>query len=160
MQWLSDKMPAESPHVAIIHNDYKLDNVVWSRDDPLRLVGVLDWEMATLGDPLMDLGCTLGYWVQPDDPEQHRNFPSMPTLYEGAPTRAELVARFEQQSGYAVDNIDFYFCFGLFRLAGIGQQIYYRYYHGHTKDPRFARLRDKVVSLHLMCEKVMTESEL
>ena len=75
-------------------------------------------------------------------------------------SREELVARFSENLGISVDHFDFYFCFGLFRLAGIGQQIFYRYYHGQTKDKRFARLRDKVESLHLMCEKVISESDL
>ena len=160
IQWLQDKMPPESEKVGIIHNDYKMDNVIWSLQDPMQLIGVLDWEMATLGDPLMDLGCTLGYWVQADDPEHFRQHPAMPTMAPGAPTRAELVERFSQNLGISVEHFDFYFCFGLFRLAGIGQQIYYRYYHGQTSDARFARLRDKVESLNLMCEKIMNESDL
>jgi aminoglycoside phosphotransferase (APT) family kinase protein len=160
MQWLQNKMPAESDKVGIIHNDYKMDNVIWSLDDPLKLIGVLDWEMCTLGDPLMDLGCTLGYWAERDDPEIFRQFAAMPTTHAGAPTRAELIAHFGQRLGISVEQFDFYFCFGLFRLAGIGQQIYKRYYEGLTKDTRFARLKDKVFSLHAMCEKVIDESEL
>lgn len=160
VQWLQDKMPTESDKVGIIHNDYKIDNVIWSLDDPLRLIGVLDWEMATLGDPLMDLGCTLGYWAERDDPEVFRKFAAMPTTHPGAPSRAELIARFSENSGISVEKFDFYFCFGLFRLAGIGQQIYNRFYHGKTKDQRFARLKDKVYSLHDMCEKVVNESDL
>jgi len=160
MQWLQDKMPPESKKVGIIHNDYKMDNVIWSLDDPLKLIGVLDWEMTTLGDPLMDLGCTLGYWVDPSDPEHFKKFLAMPTTNPGAPTRAELVDRFSKNLNISVDHFDYYFCFGLFRLAGIGQQIFYRYYHGQTKDKRFAKLRDKVESLNLMCEKVISESDL
>lgn len=160
MQWLQDKMPPESEKIGIIHNDYKMDNVIWSLEDPLKLIGVLDWEMTTLGDPLMDLGCTFGYWAEPNDPEHFRKFAAMPTTEPGAPTRAELLDRFSKNLGISVEHFDFYFCFGLFRLAGIGQQIFYRYYHGQTKDKRFARLRDKVESLHLMCEKIIAESDL
>lgn len=160
IQWLHDKMPAESDKVGIIHNDYKMDNVIWSLDDPLKLIGVLDWEMCTLGDPLMDLGCTLGYWAERDDPEMFKKFAAMPTTHPGAPTRMELVAHFGERLGISVEKIDFYFCFGLFRLAGIGQQIYKRYYEGITKDQRFARLKDKVYSLHAMCEKIINESDL
>ncbi len=160
MQWLHDKMPAESEKVGIIHNDYKMDNVIWSLDDPLKLIGVLDWEMTTLGDPLMDLGSTFGYWVERDDPEHFRKFVTMPTIHPGAPTRAEMVQRLSDRLGISVEGFDFYFCFGLFRLAGIGQQIYYRYFHGQTQDQRFARLKDKVLSLHEMCEKVIAESDL
>lgn len=160
MAWLRDKMPAESGVAGIIHNDYKLDNVIWSVDDPMKVIGVLDWEMATVGDPLMDLGCTLGYWAEAGDPEFFRQYRAMPSDATGAPTRAEIVARFSERTGIAVDNIDFYFCFGLFRLAGIGQQIYYRYAQGLTKDQRFARLIDKVHSLRQMCELVISRSTL
>lgn len=158
--WLRDRMPAESGVVSIIHNDYKLDNVIWSPDDPMRLIGVLDWEMATIGDPLMDLGCTLGYWVQADDPDYFRRFRSMPSDEPGAPSRAEVVARFSEKTGINVSNIDFYFCFGLFRLAGIVQQIYYRYVQGLTRDARFANLGDKVDGLHKMCLRVIGQSRL
>jgi len=158
--WLRDKMPAESGVVGIIHNDYKLDNVIWSVDDPLRMIGVLDWEMATVGDPLMDLGCTLGYWAEEGDPAFFRQYRAMPSDARGAPTRAEIVARFSERTGINVSNIDFYFCFGLFRLAGIGQQIYYRYAEGLTRDQRFARLIDKVHSLRQMCELVVSRSSL
>lgn len=158
--WLRDKMPSESGAVGVIHNDYKLDNVIWSVDDPLKMIGVLDWEMATVGDPLMDLGCTLGYWAEAGDPDFFRQYRAMPSDAPGAPTREEIVARFSERTGINVSNIDFYFCFGLFRLAGIGQQIYYRYAQGLTKDQRFARLIDKVHSLRQMSELVIQRSRL
>lgn len=160
IEWLHDKMPAESDQIGIIHNDYKMDNVIWSLDDLLKMIGILDWEMCTLGDPLMDLGSTLGYWVERSDPEHFRNFSAMPTLHPGAPTRAQIVHRFGENLGVSTDNFDFYFCFGLFRLAGIGQQIYKRYYEGLTRDQRFARFKEKTNSLNLMCEKVINESNL
>jgi aminoglycoside phosphotransferase (APT) family kinase protein len=160
MQWLDDRMPADSGLARIIHNDYKLDNVIWSAADPLQLIGVLDWEMATVGDPLMDLGCTLGYWVEATDPAHHRSFRAMPSDAPGAPTRAEIVARFSERTGLAVERFDFYFCFGMFRLAVIGQQIYYRYHQGLTGDARFAGMINKVLSLHSMCEMVIARSDL
>lgn len=160
MQWLHDKMPAESGMARIIHNDYKLDNVIWSAENPLQIIGVLDWEMATVGDPLMDLGCTLGYWAEAGDPDYHRQYRAMPSDAPGAPTRAEIVERFAQRTGLTVDRIDFYFCFGMFRLAVIGQQIYYRYYQGLTKDARFATLIHKAHSLHKMCESLIARSPL
>jgi len=101
------------------------------------VVGVLDWEMSTIGDPLMDLGCTLGYWIQPGDPEEMQVIRMMPTNAPGALTREQVVARYAELSGRPVDNFDFYYCFGMFRLAVIAQQIYYRYYHGQTADERF-----------------------
>jgi len=155
MQWLQDNMPAESGKASVIHNDYKLDNVIFSADNPLQVIGVLDWEMATVGDPLMDLGCTLGYWVQTSDPEFFRESRTMPSDIEGAPGRGEIIQRFQEKTGLAVDNFPFYFCFGLFRLCVIGQQIYYRYYHGHTKDERFAGFLKKAYVLQQMCELII-----
>ena len=91
IKWLQDNMPEESGKASVIHNDYKLDNVIFDVENPLRLIGVLDWEMSTVGDPLMDLGCTVGDWVQLDDPEFFRNARTMPSDIEGAPTRAEIM---------------------------------------------------------------------
>ena len=155
IQWLHDNMPAESGKASVIHNDYKMDNVIFDAADPLRVIGVLDWEMSTVGDPLMDLGCTLGYWVQVDDPDFFRESRTMPSDIEGAPTRAEIIERFQQQTGLSVENFPFYFCFGLFRLCVIGQQIYYRYYHGLTKDQRFAGFLKKAHVLQRMCELII-----
>ena len=155
IQWLHDNMPAESGKASVIHNDYKMDNVIFSAENPLRVIGVLDWEMATVGDPLMDLGCTLGYWVEQGDPEFFRAYRNMPSDVEGAPTRQEIIARFQKQTGLAVENFPFYFCFGLFRLGVIGQQIYYRYYHGLTQDHRFKAMIKKTAILQQMCELVM-----
>ena len=140
IRWLHDNMLEESKKSCIIHNDYKFDNIVLSPEDPLKIIGVLDWEMATIGDPLMDLGSSLAYWVQADDPPEFQAIRMMPTNIPGAMTRDELVQRYAEKSGVKIDNFDFYYCFGLFRLAGIAQQIYYRYYHKQTKDDRFALL--------------------
>jgi aminoglycoside phosphotransferase (APT) family kinase protein len=139
MAWLEEKMPPESRKAGIIHNDFKFDNIVLDPSDPLKIVGVLDWEMSTLGDPLMDLGGTLGYWVEKDDPPERHVMRTMPTHLDGALTRKEFVDLYGRLSGIEMDRFDFYYCFGLFRLAVIVQQIYYRYYHGQTRDERFAR---------------------
>ena len=155
IKWLQDNMPEESGKASVIHNDYKLDNVIFDVGNPLRLIGVLDWEMSTVGDPLMDLGCTLGYWVQLDDPEFFRNARTMPSDIKGAPNRAEIIERFKDRTGLSVDHFPFYFCFGLFRLLVIGQQIYYRYYHGHTKDDRFASFLNKASVLQQMCMMII-----
>jgi len=155
MQWLQDNMPPESGKASVIHNDFKLDNVIFDVGDPLKLIGVLDWEMATVGDPLMDLGCTLGYWTQTDDPDFFRESRTMPSDVDGAPTRAEVVARFRERTGLPVDNFAFYFVFGLFRLTVIGQQIYYRYYHGLTSDERFVGFLKKSVALKKMCDLII-----
>ncbi len=155
IKWLTDNMPAESGKASVIHNDYKMDNVIFDADDPLNVIGVLDWEMSTVGDPLMDLGCTLGYWVQIDDPDFFRESRTMPSDIEGAPTRVEIIERFQQQTGLSVENFPFYFCFGMFRLCVIGQQIYYRYYHGLTRDERFSGFLKKAHVLQRMCEKII-----
>ncbi len=141
--WLNEHQPLESA-AALIHNDYKYDNLVLDPADWSRVRAVLDWEMTTLGDPLMDLGSSLGYWVDPDDPPAMQQLRLSPTTLPGNPTRAELVERYAQASGRDVGDAVFYYVYGLFKLAVIVQQIYYRYKHGHTQDPRFARLIDAV----------------
>ncbi|MCY7365581.1 MAG: phosphotransferase family protein [Frankiaceae bacterium] len=134
MAWLAERQPADVG-ICLVHNDFRLDNLVL--DDDLRVVGVLDWEMAALGDPLMDLGGALAYWVQADDEDMMRLSKRQPTDLPGMPTRAEVVEHYRSRTGLAVDNWTFYEVFGLFRLAGIAQQIYYRYFHGQTTNPAF-----------------------
>ena len=126
--------PQESA-AAVIHNDYKYDNVVLSAEDPTRIVAVLDWEMATLGHPHMDLGTTLGYWIEAGDPEALRQTAFGPTAVPGSLTRRELVARYELQTGHPVPDALFFYCFGLFKIAVIVQQIYARYVRGHRSRP-------------------------
>lgn len=140
MAWLAENMPEDSAFPGIIHNDFKFDNVILDPENPLSIIGVLDWEMATVGDPLMDLGCSLGYWVEADDPPEFQISRSVPTHAAGALTRREVLTHYEKISGRSVGNTDFYLCFGMFRLAVIAQQIYYRYFHGQTKDARFKHL--------------------
>lgn len=136
MAWLADNMPAEMS-AALIHNDYKYDNVVLDPADSTRIVAVLDWEMATLGDPLMDLATTLSYWAEKDEPAP---LVFGPTALPGNMNRMQLVDRYQERSGLEVANPVFYFVFGLFKLAVIVQQIYARYQKGHTRDERFANL--------------------
>ena len=153
-RWLTEHMPAESG-TAIIHNDYKYDNVVLNPTDLTHIVAVLDWEMATLGDPLMDLGTTLGYWVEADDPEPLRQAAIGPTMLPGNLTRRELVERYERASGRHVADPLFYYCFGLFKIAVIVQQIYARLVRGHTHDPRFARLNEVVAVMSRQAERAL-----
>jgi aminoglycoside phosphotransferase (APT) family kinase protein len=160
MQWLQDNMPRDFDRPGIIHNDYKFDNVVLNPDNPLEIIGVLDWEMATIGDPLMDLGSSLGYWVQADDPDDFQAARMLPTNLPGALTRAEMVRRYADKAGISIDNFDFYLCFGLFRLAVIAQQIYYRFYHGQTKDERFKMLIFAIHILESAANKTMAQSSL
>lgn len=144
--WLAEHMPVESG-AALIHNDYKYDNLVLDPDDPTRIVAVLDWEMATIGDPLMDLGTTLGYWVEANDSEEVRAGAFGPTALPGSLTRRELVDRYAEKTGRDVSGILFHYCFGLYKIAVIVQQIYARYIRGHTRDSRFARLNERVAAL-------------
>jgi aminoglycoside phosphotransferase (APT) family kinase protein len=159
MMWLHEHMPPESPRPAIVHNDYKLDNVVLDERNPVKIIGVLDWEMATVGDPLMDLGNSLAYWVQRDDPPEMEIVRLMPTDLEGAPIRSQIVERYAEKSGCNVERFDFYYCFGLFRLAVIAQQIYYRYYHGQTTDERFKMMIHAVKVLEKTARRVISESK-
>ena len=136
--WLRDNQPPGAA-VSLIHNDYKLDNVMLAPDDPDRVVAVFDWDMCTLGDPLSDLGALLTYWTEPADPPYLQATAMMP-LGGGFLTRAELVARYAAKSGRAVGDIAFYHALGLFRLTVIIAQIFIRYQRGQTQDPRFAAL--------------------
>ena len=138
--WLASALPAESAQIALIHNDYKLDNVVFDAAAPERLIGVLDWEMATIGDPWMDLGCSLAYWIEAGDPPELLAIRMLPTQLPGSMSRAEVVRRYAQARGLPEPDFRFYRVFGLFRLAVIVQQIYYRFFHGQTRDSRFAGL--------------------
>ena len=144
-QWLLQRIP-ETGDATLVHNDYKFDNVMLDPDDPTRIVAVLDWEMCTLGDPLMDLGTTIGYWVEKgDDPRWHA-MAFGPTAAPGAMTRRELAERYAERTGRDVSNMLFYYCFALLKISGIVQQIYYRWSKGYTKDPRFGVL-DKIVEV-------------
>ncbi len=137
--WLGENLPPEST-AALIHNDYKYDNIVLAENDLTRIVAVLDWEMATIGDPLMDLGTTLGYWVEKSDPDVWQLTPTALTARPGSLTRRELAESYAAVSGADLSNLVFYYVYGLCKIAGIAQQIYYRFQQGHTSDPRFAGL--------------------
>ena len=136
--WLAERMP-QSPAASIIHNDFKHDNLIFD-DSVTRVTGVLDWEMATIGDPLADWGTSLSYWVQADDPQPLQMLRFGPTTLPGTPTREEITARYAEKSGRDVSNIQWYFIYGIFKGAVVGQQIYYRFKQGLTKDERFAML--------------------
>ena len=139
MAWLDRRQP-DDVAACVIHNDFKLDNLVLDRADPTRVVGVLDWEMATVGDPLMDLAGSMAYWVQADDPEDFQLMRRVPTHLPGMLTRDEVVSAYAERTGRTVtaDQWRFYEVFGLFRLAVIAQQIYYRYVHGQTTNEAYA----------------------
>ncbi len=160
MEWLQEKIPPDWDKPSVIHNDFKFDNVVLDPENPLEITGILDWEMATVGDPLMDLGNSLAYWVEKDDPQQLQLIRLMPTHLEGMLTRSEQVELYGKLMGFDIPNFDFYLCFGVFRLSVIAQQIYYRFYHGQTKDKRFGMLIHAVKILEGAALQLIEESEL
>lgn len=138
--WLSEHAPPDSSRSALIHNDYKFDNVVLSPLDLSEVLAVLDWEMATNGDPLMDFGTTLGYWVDADDPEEWQRFGFGLTTLPGSFSRRDVVEYYAKRSGLEIPEVVFYYAYGLLKIAVIVQQIYFRYKQGLTKDARFAGL--------------------
>jgi aminoglycoside phosphotransferase (APT) family kinase protein len=151
MAWLAEHQPEDVAN-CLVHNDFRLDNLVLDAD--LQVIGVLDWEMATLGDPLMDLGGALAYWVQADDDDMFRLSKRQPTDLPGMPTRADVVDRYRERTGLTVDHWAFYEVFGLFRLAGIAQQIYYRYHHGQTTNEAFKDFWFFVTYLDERCRRL------
>ncbi len=141
--WMRQHRPADGAP-AFIHNDYKYDNLVLDPTDPGRVIAVLDWEMATVGHPLMDLGTSLAYWTEPREAEALQLAAANLTWLPGNLDRAGVLERYALKSGRNVDDFLFYFVFGAFKIGVIVQQIYARYKKGHTQDPRFAGLLDAV----------------
>ncbi len=154
--WMEEHTP-EASDAALIHNDYKYDNMVLAPEDITRIVGVLDWEMATIGDPLADLGTALAYWVEASDPEDLQEIRWSPSTYPGSMTRSELVNRYQRLTGRDMSQMRFYLVFARFKIAVIVQQIYYRYHQGLTADPRFAEMPAAVQAL-LRASLLATES--
>lgn len=135
--WLRTHKP-QTTQFSLVHNDYKLDNVMLAADDPGKIVAIFDWDMCTLGDPLSDLGALLCYWTELDDPPHFQAMSMMPLGVPGFMTRAELVERYAEKSGRDVHDIHFYHALGLFRLTVIIAQIFIRFKRGQTQDQRFA----------------------
>ncbi len=150
VQWMQQHTPTMSA-VSLIHNDYKYDNVVLDSSEITRIVGVLDWEMCTIGDSLSDLGTALGYWSDATDPEELQENRWGPTNEPGSLTRAEIVHYYSQKTGCDASQIAFYLAFARFKLAVIVQQIYFRYHQGLTKDQRFASMPDTIRMLLRAC---------
>jgi aminoglycoside phosphotransferase (APT) family kinase protein len=154
LAWLAEHLPA-TERLAVIHNDFRFDNAVLDPADPRRIVGLLDWELATVGDPLMDLGNTLAYWVEAGDDVLARATRRQPTHLPGMLTRREVVEYYGEKTGIVPESWTFYEVYGLFRLSAIAQQIYYRYHHRQTSNPAFRRYWALVHYLHWRCRRLM-----
>jgi aminoglycoside phosphotransferase (APT) family kinase protein len=149
--WLVEHVPTEPQRHSVVHNDFKMDNLVWAAGAPERLIGVLDWEMATLGDPLMDLACTLSFWIEEGDPDDLKALRAMPSAQPGAPGRRAALDRYLGRSKAELRDFRFYRGFGLFRRAVIEQQKFHRFSTGQTDDPRFRNLDGAVRTLLEAC---------
>jgi aminoglycoside phosphotransferase (APT) family kinase protein len=153
IDWLAANLPPESG-AAILHNDYKYDNLILDPADLTEVRAVLDWEMCTIGDPLMDLGTTLGYWTEAGDPPAVVEMFGLTTL-PGNLNRAEVVARYGASSGRSIQDPLFYYVYGLFKIAVIVQQLYKRFIAGNTHDPRYAHLGDVVGGYDWLAERAL-----
>ena len=158
MAWLEENIPPDNERPGIIHNDFKLNNLIVDQHDLSRIVGVFDWEMATLGDPVLDLIGSLAYVIEPDDPPEMETNNQWPLCMRVGVTRKELLNLYEELSGRTIHNFDYYHCLSHFRLAVIIQQIYYRYHHGQTQDERFAPMILAVHALVNFAGQIMERS--
>ncbi|HPA35672.1 MAG TPA: phosphotransferase family protein [Chitinophagales bacterium] len=157
INWLKANIPTEE-RSCMIHNDFRFDNVILNPENPMEIIGVLDWEMATVGDPMMDLGNTLAYWVQADDDFMAKSTRRQPTNAEGMLTRKEVIAYYCGKMGFEPKQFTFYEVYGLFRLAVIAQQIYYRYYHKQTNNKEFKNWWILVHYLNWRCRKAIKQA--
>ena len=145
IDWLR-KHRTESRDVSLLHNDYKLDNLLVNEVDPGRAVAILDWDMCTSGDPLMDLGYVLNQWSEPSDEPEWIEKSSIPSEEAGFPSRAEIVDRYAARTGFDVSNVDWYYAFSAMKFAVIIQQIFIRFHRGQTQDERFAGFDERARS--------------
>jgi len=143
--WLAEHAPAESDH-ALVHGDYKLDNVMFAPDDDPRIAGVFDWEMSTLGDPLADLGYALHFWPDPDDRRRVVSERFAPAFLAGEdyPTRTEFIERYETRSGREFTTPRFYLALAAFKMAALGEMFYARFLRGGVDDPMYERMGEGV----------------
>ncbi|WP_233340211.1 phosphotransferase family protein [Pseudidiomarina tainanensis] len=156
MHWLNANMPTHET-ICMTHNDFRFDNLVLDTSDPTKIIGVLDWELATLGNPLMDLGNSLAYWIQADDDPIARSTRRQPTHLPGMLTRQQVIEYYCEKMGVNVKDFRFYEVFGLFRLSVIAQQIYFRYHHKQTRNPAFKNFWFLVHYLHWRARKLIKQ---
>lgn len=157
--WLRDNLPAEQ-RLCMTHNDFRLDNLILNPAEPTEILAVLDWELATIGDPLMDLGNMLAYWIEADDDAIARSTRRQPTHLPGMMTRAEIVRYYCDKMGLEVEAFAFYEVYGLFRLSAIAQQIYYRYHHRQTRNKAFKNFWFLVHYLHWRCRRLIWQDRI
>ncbi len=158
-EWISEDIP-DSPPATIVHNDYKLNNLVLNPEDLTEVRAVLDWEMTTIGDPLFDLAVSLSYWVEPGDSQELKEVLPTVTDTKGFMSRKEFVDYYAKKSGRDLSNMHWYMVFGYFKLAVILQQIYARWHKGQTKDERFASFNERVRSLIVYANDLAKKGEL
>lgn len=153
--WLEAHLPPAPPRAAVLHGDFRIDNVIVAADEPHEILAVLDWELCALGDPLMDLGNALAYWIEPDDPDYLKALQLQPSTAAGMLTRAQILDLYQERTGVRIDDFTFYLVYGYWRTTVILQQIYYRYFHGQTKDARFATFGIAVQQLGAHCSRLI-----
>jgi aminoglycoside phosphotransferase (APT) family kinase protein len=154
MDYLKANVP-KNENSCFIHNDFRFDNVVLDENNPTKIIGVLDWEMATIGDPMMDLGNSLAYWVQADDDFVARQTRRQPTHLPGMMKRKEVIEYYCEKMGFDAKDFTFYEVYGIFRLAVIMQQIYFRYHHGQTTNKAFKNFWFLVNYMNWRCRKLI-----
>ena len=153
---LARRLP-EPQRASVLHNDFKIDNCQFDPDDPARVTSVFDWDMATLGDPLVDLGILLNYWPDPADRADDRalTYPGLDTM--GLPTRAEIAQRYAARTGLSVAALGWYEAFASWKTATVREQLHHRYLRGESTDPRMALLHDNVVMLATRALRILEE---
>ncbi|MGM0481854.1 MAG: phosphotransferase family protein [Pseudomonadota bacterium] len=158
MSWLKNNKP-EHETICLTHNDFRLDNLILNPDNPTDIIGILDWELATLGNPLMDLGNALAYWIQADDDRIARATKRQPSDYPGMLTRQQIIDYYCQHTDTKMGDFVFYEVFGMFRLAVIAQQIYYRYHHKQTTNKTFKNFWFLVNYLLWRCRRRIAQAQ-
>jgi len=153
--WLLERLPRIEPDAAILHGDYRLDNVILDQTNPFKVIALLDWEICALGNPLMDLGNALAYWVEPDDPACLQALLLQPSIAPGMLDRRGIIEMYAAKTGLNVEDHSYYYIYGLFRNTVILQQIWYRYYHKMTTDKRFQKFGVLVQALGGHCRKLI-----
>jgi len=154
VRWLDDNRPISS-RTSLLHNDFKLDNMILDPEDASRAIAVIDWDMCTRGDPLVELGFLLNYWGEAGDPDEWLEVASMPTWHTGFASRRDVISRYGALTGIDTAALDWYRVFGAFKLAVILQQIWAGYLRGERTNPRFATFGGRVDALIRKCDVLM-----